>query len=92
MFKNIFLYFKFYIELDYFGREKKPISDIKDMHISILLIASLYSFMLGTMVFVTSLKDFEFKIIFTIGTFLFLYFYLYFATFLSNYIRHNYPN
>ena len=74
---NLFWSFNFYLRV---GKHK-------NMHSYIYTMASYSSIVLGGMSY--QARNLEFTIYFSIGVFLFICFFMYFAIFISNYLEYN---
>lgn len=92
MIKRIILKFKFYMGLDFWGEGKMTQEEKFEMHFVHFLFSCFPTVVLGTIVFTTSPKSFEYKLYFTIGVFVFFIFYFYFVAFMSRYLAYNSNN
>lgn len=92
MLKKIILGLKFYLELNSLGERKMTPNEKFEMHFVHFIFSCFPTVVLGTMVFTTSPKSFEYKLYFTIGVFIFFIFYFYFVAFMSRYLAYNFSN
>ena len=89
MIKRIILKFKFYMGLDFWGERKMTQEEKFEMHFVHFLFSCFPTIVLGTIIFTTSPKSFEYKLYFTIGIFIFFIFYFYFVAFMSRYLAYH---
>ena len=89
MIKNFLIKFNFYINLVSWGKRKMTQDEKFEMHLIHFLFSCYPTVVLGTIVFTTSPKGFEYKLYFTIGIFMFFIFYFYFVAFMSRYLAYH---